>query len=87
MNQKDSILLPAQNAAAGMQKFILEVCNAKRAFERYGRLKTFFWDIQMETKDSATYKLFMLLPASANDTNRIIDSLSLLSGKRVYIEL
>ncbi len=87
LNQKGSVVLPPQSTPAGMQKFILEVCNAKRAFERYGRLKTFLWDIQMETKDSATYKLFMLLPASANDTNRIIDSLSLLSGKRVYIEL
>jgi hypothetical protein len=85
-NPKDSIILSAQVTQLGTQKFILEESNATRAFERYGRLKTFLWDVHMETKDSITYKLFMLLPASAGDTSRIIDSLSLLSGKKVYLE-
>ena len=86
INQKDSILLSAQNATAGMQKFILEVCNAKRAFERFGRLKTFLWNVQMETKDSVIYKLFLVLPSSAADSSRIIDSLTSLNGRKVYIE-
>lgn len=86
MFQKDSAVAPVQNTLSGMQKFILEVCNAKRAYERYDRLKTFLWDVQLETKDSITYKLFLILPASASDTSHIIDSLSLLSGRRVYIE-
>jgi hypothetical protein len=84
--QKDSAVVPVQQGSSGMQKFILEVCNAKRAYERYGRLKTFQWNVQMETKDSVLYKLFMILPASAGDTSHIIDSLSRLNGRRVFIE-
>ena len=86
MFQKDSAVVPFQNTPAGMKKFILEVCNANRAFERYDQLKTFLWNVQLETKDSVTYKLFLVLPASASDSSHIIDSLSLLSGRRVYIE-
>ncbi len=86
MFQKDSAVAPVQNTTAGMQKFILEVCNAKRAFERYGKLKTFLWNVQLETNDSITYKLFLVLPSSPGDSSKIIDSLSLLSGRRVYIE-
>ncbi|HWR32827.1 MAG TPA: hypothetical protein VN451_04850 [Chitinophagaceae bacterium] len=91
MHQKDSLSLPVQNGAAisapsGNYKFILEISNAKRAFERFGRLKTFQWNVQMETNDSVTYKLFLILPASAADTSRIVDSLSMLNGRSVYIE-
>ena len=86
MFQKDSAVIPVSNTTAGMKKFILEVCNAKRAYERYGKLKAFLWNVQLETKDSVTYKLFMVLPASAGDSSHIIDSLSLLNGRRVYIE-
>jgi hypothetical protein len=86
MFQKDSAVVPPAQTIGGMQKFILEVCNATRAYERYSRLKTFLWDVQMETKDSMTYKLFMLLPAATGDTSRLIDSLSRLNGRRVYIE-
>ncbi len=77
---------PADNIPPGTFKFILEVANAKRAFERYSRLKSFQWNVQMETKDSISYKLFMLLSASMADTSRIIDSLSIVNGRRVYIE-
>jgi hypothetical protein len=83
---KDSVVAPVQTTFAGMQKFILETCNAKRAFERFSRLKTFQWNVQMETKDSVNFKLFMMLPASAADSSRMIDSLSRLNGKRVFIE-
>jgi hypothetical protein len=74
------------NIPPGTYKFILEIAGSKRAFDRYNKLKTFQWSVQMETKDSVSYKLFMLLPASAVDTSRIIDSLSILNGRRVYIE-
>lgn len=86
MHQNDSLIVPVQPTAAGMQKFILEVCNAERAYERYARLKIFQWNVQLETKDSVTYKLFLVLPAMASDTSRLIDSLSRLNGRRVYIE-
>lgn len=74
------------SAPAGNYKFILETANAQRAFTRFSRLKTFQWDVQMETRDSLSYKLYMILPASPADTTRLIDSLSLLNGKPVYIE-
>jgi hypothetical protein len=70
----------------GNYKFVLETSNAQRAFSRLNRLKKFQWNVQMETKDSLSYKLFMVLPGTVSDTTRLIDSLTRLNGKRVYIE-
>ncbi len=89
--QKDSIaetvqLNPVQSLPTGNYKYILETAKAVRAFERFSRLKTFQWNVQMETKDSVTYKLFLILPSSVADTSRIIDSLSRVNGRRVFIE-
>lgn len=67
-------------------KFVLETAGMARANDRFKRLKTFLWDVQMETKDSLQYKLFLLIPAVATDTTRILDSLTALNGRRVYIE-
>lgn len=72
-------------APAGTKKFILEVSQKERALYRYKRLKTFQWQVEMETKDSSSFTLYMLLPVSAADTSRVLDSLSRLNGKRVYI--
>ncbi|MGB3155573.1 MAG: hypothetical protein WBB06_13290 [Chitinophagaceae bacterium] len=71
---------------AGNFKFVLETSNAQRAFDRFSRLKTFQWDVQMETSDSISYKIFMLLNAAPGDTSKILDSLTRLNGRRVYIE-
>jgi hypothetical protein len=71
---------------SGNYKFVLENAFAKRAFDRFTRLKTFQWNVQMETKDSLQYKIFMILPAVASDTTRIKDSLTNLNGRKVYIE-
>ena len=71
---------------AGNYKFVLETSDSLRAFTRFKRLKTFQWNVQMETKDSLSFKIFMLLPATATDTSRILDSLSRLNGRRVHIE-
>ncbi len=70
--------------ASSNYKFVLETANKNRAFVRYERLKNFQWNVQMETKDSVKYKLFLLLPAI--DTNWVLDSLTALNGRRVYIE-
>lgn len=70
---------------AGSKKFILEVSPKERALYRYNRLKTFQWQVEMETKDSSSFTLYMLLPVSAADTSRVLDSLSRLNGKRVFI--
>jgi hypothetical protein len=81
------INLPAAPAIpSGNYKFVLENAFAKRAFDRFNRLKTFQWNVQMETKDSLQYKIFMILPAVASDTTRIKDSLTNLNGRKVYIE-
>lgn len=84
--KKDSTIATTQVIPAGTTKFVLETANADRAFPRFAKLKTFQWNVQMETKDSVTYKIFMLLPVSAADTTRVADSLKRLTGKRVYIE-
>lgn len=70
---------------AGTIKFILETSQKERAFYRFNRLKTFQWPVAMETRDSSLFTLYMLLPVAPADTNRILDSLSRLNGKRVYI--
>lgn len=86
VQKKDSIPEVKPTIPAGSIKFVLEVANAERAFQRYGKLRTFQWAVQMETSDSVSYKIFMLLPVTAADTARILDSLTMLNGKRVYIE-
>ncbi len=66
-------------------KYVLEVAKSQRAFKRYNQLKTIRWKVQLETKDSIQYKLYMLLPSLA-DTTRTLDSLTVMTGKKVYIE-
>lgn len=86
VTKKDSTVpVVAQSIPAGVAKFVLETATAKRAFPRYNRLKEFQWNVQMETKDSVSYTLYMLLPVSAADTARVLDSLTRLNGKRVYM--
>ena len=84
--KKDSVTISTPGIPADTTKFVLETSDAKRAFSRFNKLKTFQWNVQMETKDSLSYKIFMLLPAMAADTTRILDSLSKLNGRRVYVE-
>lgn len=72
-------------AIADSYKYILEVARANRAMRRFNQLKTNLWDVKMETKDSVEYKLFLMLPASS-DTTWKMDSLTVLSGRKVYIE-
>lgn len=83
--QEDSIKTvqistPAQRSSL---KYVLEKAGAKRAFERYAKLRSFQWPVQLETKDSLTYTLFMVLPSTFSDTTRILDSLTLLNGRSV----
>ena len=84
--QKDSVIETAQKIPDGNTKFILEIADQKKSLQRFNKLKTYQWNVQLETKDSLSYKIFMLLPVAAADTSRILDSLSRLIGKRVYIE-
>ena len=85
----DSITaLPANNTnnQTGTTKFVLEVSDKDRATQRYAKLKTFQWDVKMETKDSVSFKLFLLLPINAVDSIKVLDSLTRLNGKQVFIE-
>ena len=66
-------------------KYVLEVAKKKRAVKRYNQLKDIRWKVELETQDSIQYKLFMLLPA-LSDTSRTIDSLTVMTGRKVYIE-
>ena len=68
------------------RKFIIETADINRAKQRMAKLKSYQWNVQMETTDSIKYKLFLLIPASAQDTTRIKDSLFKLTGKKVFIE-
>jgi hypothetical protein len=65
-------------------KFVLETANKTRAYARYATLKKYEWNVQMETQDSVKYKLFLSFPT--RDTNWVLDSLTALNGRRVYIE-
>lgn len=80
----DSPVTPVNTT--GHTKFVLEIADRARAFERYQQLKTYLWDVHMETKDSISYKLFLSLPTGPADTSRVVDSLSLLYGRKVLIE-
>lgn len=61
---------------SGRYKFVVEVAGKKRGLYRYKMLRGFgIEDVKIETKDSVQFKLFFLLPASARDTTRVMDSL------------
>ncbi|MBC7947062.1 MAG: hypothetical protein H7Y42_04220 [Chitinophagaceae bacterium] len=66
-------------------KYVLEVAKERRAFRRFNQLKENQWEVKIETADSVQYKLYMLLPATS-DTTRVLDSLTVMTGKKVYIE-
>jgi len=85
---KTTIVDSAANASvASNYKYVLEVCKATRAFKRLKTLQDTKLAplLQLETKDSVQYKLFVMLPMT-NDTTRTIDSLTAFLGKKVYIE-
>lgn len=82
-------LTPKPAAAAPTSdsyKYILEIARQPRASKRFNQLKTIKWPVEMETTDSVSYKLFIKLPVANADTTRIKDSLSALSGRKVWIE-
>ena len=90
----DSSLVPEKDTITSISttlpvdnnyKYVLEMAKSKRAFKRYNQLKAIQWQVQLETNDSVQYKLVMLLPA-VSDTSKTIDSLTALTGKKVYIE-
>jgi hypothetical protein len=85
LNKPEPISQKTNILTSDNYKYVLEIAKSNRAFKRYNQLKTNQWKVQLETADSVQYKLFLLLPASA-DTTRTLDSLTVMTGKRVYIE-
>ncbi len=86
IRNRDSVVIPPVATGTQARKFVLETAKAKRAFERYNKLKSFQWKVEMETNDSVLYKLYVKIPALAIDTTRILDSLTRMNGRRVHIE-
>jgi hypothetical protein len=87
--QADTMVTTVQPPADTLPKnykYVLEVANKQRALKRYNQLKTNLWDVHLETKDSVQYKLFILLPAQNADTTRVVDSLTMWLGRKVYLE-
>lgn len=82
-NKVEEKTSPASNNAF---KYVLETAGKKRAINRYNKLKEYRWDVQLETKDSIQYKIFLILPTLAMDTSRVADSLTALNGRKVYVE-
>lgn len=80
-----AVLPPAPALPTGNYKFILEESSRERALGRYDRLKRFGWQVQMETKDSALFTIYLVLPVNPADTTRVLDSLSRLNGKPVRL--
>ena len=81
--QSTPVVPPADNdttskfkTAEGTYKFIVETADKKRGWDRFQLLKSWGLPVQMETPDSIKYKLFFILPATASDTTRLLDSLS-----------
>ncbi len=63
-------------------KFIIEKADSSRAFTRFNDLKNYGLDIQIETNDSITYKLYFRISALPADTAHIRDSLNIWYGTR-----
>ncbi len=74
-------IAPASNTD-GIYKFIFESTDKKtRALQRYNQIKDMsvlkvYHKIQMETKDSVNFNIFMMVPCVAADTLRYKDSLN-----------
>ena len=87
-NKTDSLVARQQssNIPAGSYKFVLEKTNGQRAISRFNSLKSYGWNVQLETADSVSYTLFMVLPVTVADTSKVLDSLSTLTGRKVVIE-
>jgi hypothetical protein len=84
-----TIPTPAAIVPAGNYKFVVETATKDRALKRFSKLKNMGLAIQMETADSALFKLFFVFSAAASDTARITDSLRKTyspSGMKAYIE-
>ena len=78
------------NVPSGNYKFVVETAEKVRALKRFARLTTLgVKNVQMETKDSVSFKLYFIIPAAVADTAHILDSLRrnyTPTGSKAYVE-
>lgn len=75
--RRDSIALAIAKEKEGKYKFVFEETNRKtRALRRFAQVNELSPRIQMETADSVSFKIYVVLPATGTDTTRIKDSLN-----------
>ncbi len=65
--------------------YVLEIAKEPRASRRFNQLKSINWPVELEVLDSVNKRIVMKLPRAGADTARIKDSLSVLSGRTVFI--
>jgi hypothetical protein len=85
----DKTKTPANSAGpSSSEKFgvVLEQSGRQRAFKRFADLKEWGHNVRMVTKDSVTYKLYILINAPLSDTAKHRDSLRRFFNRRVWIE-
>lgn len=75
----------ANAPASNTYTYVLEVAKEPRASKRFSQLKTINWPVELEVVDSTTKRIIMKLPVAGNDSTRVKDSLSALSGRKVFI--
>lgn len=63
------------SAGPGAYKFIFETTHKRRALRRFEQVHELSPRIQMETKDSVDFRIFVILPSNATDTSWKKDSL------------
>jgi hypothetical protein len=77
-----------QTTTTTTQRFgvVLEQSGRQRAFKRFADLKEWGHNVRMVTKDSVTFKLYILINAPLSDTAKHRDSLRVFFNRRVWIE-
>lgn len=65
---------------------VLERSARQRAFKRFADLKEWGHNVRMVTKDSVTFKLYILINAPLRDTAKHRDSLRVFFNRRVWVE-
>jgi len=75
-------------ASSNTEQFgvVLERSGRQRAFKRFEDLKEWGHNVRMVTKDSVTYKLYILINAPLRDTAKHRDSLRVFFNRRVWVE-
>ena len=83
--QQDSIPVN-DNRTPSTYRFVLEQSGKTRALNRFQLLRGLGVKVKLETADSVLYKIVLTMPATAADTLRIRDSLSILYVNPRYMK-